>query len=170
MRITVALVFFAAVITGQNSDGFDFVRYDDDAGAFSISLPSGYVATESVDGRVFNWVDDYMGRSFVSVSWTDGANLTVDEVKTSYENLLGAESDLSAQRTIVPDTGLVAYGADDGLRGRYDVKGDDEDMRYSVTFLGRGERAYTFVVATPQALEEGVLEIVETIQTSVLLR
>jgi hypothetical protein len=170
MRITVALVFFALIITGQNSYGFDFARYDDDAGAFSISLPSGYVMTESDGGRVFNWTDDYMGRFFVSVSWADDANLTVDEVKMAYENLLGIDSDLSAQKTVVPDTKLVACGADDGLRGRYDVQSDDEDMRYRVTFLGRGGRTYTFVIATPLALEEGVLEIVETIQTSVLLR
>lgn len=125
---------------------------------------------ESGGGRVFNWTDEYMGRFFVSVSWTDDANLTVDEVKTSYENLLGIDSDLSARKTIVPDTGLVAYGADDALRGRYDVQGDDEDMRYRVTFLGRGDRVYTFVIATPLALEEGVPEIVETIQASILLR
>lgn len=170
MRITVALIFFAVVIAGQNSDGFDFVRYDDDAGAFSISLPSGYIATESYEGRAFNWADEYMGRFFVSVSWSDDANLTVDEVKMAYENLLGIDSDLSAQKTIVPDTKLVPYGADDGLLGRYDVQGDDEDMRYRVTFLSRDGRTYTFVIATPLALEEGVLEILETIQSSILLR
>jgi hypothetical protein len=170
MRITAALIFFAVVITGQSSDGFDFVRYDDGAGGFSISLPSGYVTTENVDGRVFNWADEYMGRFFVSVSWTDDPNLTVDEVKTAYENLLGIDSDLSAQKTIIPDTKLVAYGADDGLRGRYDAKSDDEDMRYRVTFLSRSDRTYTFVIATPLTLEEGVLEIVETIQSSILLR
>jgi hypothetical protein len=170
MRITVALGLLAIVLVTPKSDGFDFVRYDDADGAFSISLPSGYIATESDGGRVFNWTDEYMGRSFVSVSWTDDPNLTVDEVKTTYENLLGADSDLSAQKTIVPDTRLAAYGADDGLRGRYDVPGEIEDMRHRVTFLDRADRVYTFVIATPIALEEGILDVVNTIQNSVILQ
>jgi hypothetical protein len=159
-----------AVSAAAGYDVFGFTTYDDAEGAFSVSLPSGYVVTETVNGRAFDWTDEYMGQFFVSVSWADGANLTVYEVKAAYENLLGVDSDLSAQKTIVPDAGLAACGADDGLRGQYDVQGEDEDMRYRVTFLGRDDRTYTFVIATPLAFEEGVLEIVETIQNSIILQ
>lgn len=165
-----SVVFFIAFIAVANgASGFDFVRYEDEAGAFSVSLPSGYSVSERDGGRLFNWTDDYMGRAFVSVSWTDDANLATDEVKAAYENLLGVGSDLSAQKTIIPDTKLVACGADDGLRGRYDVQSDDEDMRYRVTFLSRGGRTYTFVIATPLAFEEGILELVNGIESSFLL-
>jgi hypothetical protein len=170
MRITVALVFFAVAITGQNSDGFDFVRYGDAEGAFSVSLPSDYVVTKSDTGRAFDWTNEYMGQFFVSVSWADGTNLTTDEVKQAYENLLGVESDLGAWKTVIPKDLLAAYGADDGLQGRYEVGGNDDEMRYRISFFKRRDRVYTFVIATPVALEEGFLDVVETVQNSIILQ
>jgi hypothetical protein len=170
MRITVALVFFAVAITGQNSNGFDFVRYDDAEGAFSVSLPSDYVVTKSDGGRAFDWTNEYMGQFFVSVSWADGTNLTVNEVKQAYESYLGVESALGAWKTIIPYELLATYVADDGLRGQYDIDGENEVMRYRVSFLKRRDRVYTFVIATPVALEEGFLDVVETVQNSIILQ
>ena len=171
MKVITAFVLLAIIPITSNSEGFNFVRYDDDAGAFSISLPSGYTLSRGGDyPRYFSWTDDYMGLAFVSVNWADVANLTADEVKQAYENLLGVESDLGARKTIIPDDLLVVYGADDGLRGQYDVAGENEEMRYRVSFFKRRDRVYTFIIATPVALEEGILDVVDTIQNSVILQ
>jgi hypothetical protein len=111
-----------------------------------------------------------MGQFFVSVSWADGTNLTVNEVKQAYESYLGVESALGAWKTIIPYELLATYVADDGLRGQYDIDGENEVMRYRVSFLKRRDRVYTFVIATPVALEEGFLDVVETVQNSIILQ
>lgn len=171
MKVITAFVLLAIIPITSNSEGFNFVRYDDDAGAFSISLPSSYTLSRAGDyPRYFSWTDDYMGLAFVSVNWADGANLTADEVKQAYENLLGVDSDLGARKTIIPDDLLAVYGADDGLRGRYAVAGADEEMCYRVSFFKRRDRVYTFIIAMPVALEEGILDVVDTIQNSVILQ
>jgi len=171
MKAVTTFVVVAVISPTAGLAELDFVRYDDAAGAFSISLPSGY--TLSKDGgypRHFSWTDDNLGLAFVSVNWADGANLTADEVKQAYETYLGVESDLGARETIIPDDLLGMYGADDGLRGRYCVPNNAGEMSYYVTFLEMGDRVYTFIIAVPAALEEEVSDVIDTIQNSAILQ
>ncbi|UCE26306.1 MAG: hypothetical protein JSW52_08060 [Candidatus Coatesbacteria bacterium] len=170
MKVITTFFLLTATAATAGLAGVDFVRYDDAAGAFSISLPSGYTLSKSgAYPRYFSWADDNIGLTFVSVNWADGAPLTADEVKEAYESYLGVESDLNSRETIVPDDLLPVYGADDGLRGRYYITDGAEETCYRVSFLDRRDRVYTFIIAVPAATEEETLDVIETVQNSVIL-
>jgi len=171
MKAITTFVLLAVVSAAPEPAEFDFVRYDDDAGAFSISLPSGYTLSKGGNyPRYFDWADGNTGLAFVSVNWADGATLTADEVKQAYESYLGVESDLGSRETIIPDDPLPVFGADDGLRGRYYITDGAEETCYRVSFLDQRDRVYTFIIAVPVALEEQSTDVVETIQNSVILQ